>query len=388
MQILTLVFLLASALCCHAADTLSRLKASHFIEFNIRPSYVMPTHPLYKGYNESGKAIRFSGSAHLQYAFCFSPDSNFGELFPTAYQGIGVGGQSFFRHSEIGTPLALYIFQGADIARLAPNLSLGYEWNFGLSFGWHENSAVRSALNAYINAGLLMSWQITPYLTLTAGPEYTHFSNGDTTFPNAGANTVGMRLGVRGNIHGEGVRKSQNRKNDEYEKELCSKPFKERIAYDLTIFGAWRAARDIVDRSLYIINKPFPIAGLNFNPLYRIDRHFSVGAALDFNYDGSANLYGHVVDKDTKTVSSYLTPSFREQISAGASVRGELTMPIFSVNIGAGCNFYMKGEDMKRFYTIFNLKAFLTDRLFLLIGYRLSSLQYTHNLMFGIGWRL
>ena len=43
---------------------------------------------------------------------------------------------------------------------------------------------------------------------------------------------------------------------------------------------------------------------------------------------------------------------------------------------------------MKRFYAIFNLKAFLTDRLFLLIGYRLSSLQYTHNLMFGIGWRL
>ena len=63
-------------------------------------------------------------------------------------------------------------------------------------------------------------------------------------------------------------------------------------------------------------------------------------------------------------------------------------MLIFSVNVGGGWNFIRSGEDMQPFYAIFNLKTFVSQRLFLLIGYRLSTLQYTHNLMFGLGFRI
>ena len=48
----------------------------------------------------------------------------------------------------------------------------------------------------------------------------------------------------------------------------------------------------------------------------------------------------------------------------------------------------MTGKDMKPFYAVFNLKGFVSESGFILIGYRLSSLQYTHNLMFGVGFRL
>lgn len=105
-------------------------------------------------------------------------------------------------------------------------------------------------------------------------------------------------------------------------------------------------------------------------------------------YDGSANLYGHETDSETDQVISYIKPPFFDQVSAGVSLRGELTMPVFSVNIGAGCNFYMKGSDMQRIYAVFDLKTFVSPRIFLLVGYRLSSLQYTHNLKFGLGYRL
>ena len=43
---------------------------------------------------------------------------------------------------------------------------------------------------------------------------------------------------------------------------------------------------------------------------------------------------------------------------------------------------------MHPLYAMFNLKTFVSDDFFLLIGYRLSVLQYTHNLMFGIGFRI
>lgn len=377
---------MATAFSASARDTSFFNGAVHQIEFNLRPSYIMPTHPFFKGHNAGGKPMYLGGSAHLQYSFIFAPESRFGRAFPTAYQGIGIGGYSFFNHEEVGTPISAYIFQGGTLARLTSRVSVGYEWNLGISFGWHSNSAIESRINAYINVGLPLTCQISPSLALTFGPDYTHFSNGDTTFPNGGANTLGLRLGLRGEISNR-LHEKKPHILENAESECRNVRFKDRIEYDLTAFGAWRADRDIIDGTLYIINKPFPIAGVHFNPMYRIDRHFSAGMSLDLNYDGSANLKGHIVDKENRQVISYSVPPVNEQISAGLSIRGELTMPIFAVNIGAGYNIYKTGKDMKLFYTVFNLKTFVSEKMFLLIGYRLSSLQYTHNLMFGLGWR-
>lgn len=384
--ILNTCCLLTTAFSVSARDTSVFNCTVHQIEFNLRPSYIMPTHPFFKGHNAEGKPMHLGGSAHLQYSSIFAPESRFGRAFPTAYQGIGIGGYSFFNQEEVGTPISTYIFQGGTLARFTPGFSVGYEWNLGISFGWHSNSAIKSRINAYINVGLPFTCRISPSLALTFGPDYTHFSNGDTTFPNGGANTLGLRLGLRGEI--------RNRNHDKKshilespESEYRNVRFRDRIEYDLTAFGAWRADRDIIDGTLYIINKPFAIAGVHFNPMYRIDRHFSAGMSLDLNYDGSANLRDHIVDKENRQVISYSVPPIDEQISAGLSIRGELTMPIFAVNIGAGYNLYKTGKDMKLFYTVFNLKTFVSENMFLLIGYRLSSLQYTHNLMFGLGWR-
>lgn len=72
----------------------------------------------------------------------------------------------------------------------------------------------------------------------------------------------------------------------------------------------------------------------------------------------------------------------------GLSLRGEIKMPIFAVNIGMGYNFSYTGSELTGLYGVFALKAFLTDSIFLNIGYRLSSVQYAHNLMFGLGWRI
>jgi hypothetical protein len=63
-------------------------------------------------------------------------------------------------------------------------------------------------------------------------------------------------------------------------------------------------------------------------------------------------------------------------------------MPIFAVNVGAGYNFTMGSSDLRGLYGIFVLKAFLTDSIYLNIGYRLSTVLYSHNLMFGLGWRI
>lgn len=333
----------------------------------------MPTHGFYNGYNSMGKALRFSESTHINYAFEISPES---------YQGIGVGVQSFFAHDLIGTPVSVYLFQGAPVLALNGKFSLDYEWNFGLSGGWKgDQDLMGSSCNVYINVGLFARWRMSQAWDLIVGPEYTHYSNGDTSFPNSGANTVNFRLGFRGYIN-----RPEDYKCDpkifSFEKSHLS--FAQHLTYDITAFGAWRSDRMLVDGHLHIIDKAFPIAGIQFNPLYHFNKHLSAGASLDLIYDSSANLIASV---DENKQLSYSYPSFMRQCAAGLSVRGELKMPVFAVNIGAGYNFAGAGSDIRGLYGVFALKTFLTDSLFLNVGYRLGTVLYAHNLMFGLGWR-
>lgn len=46
------------------------------------------------------------------------------------------------------------------------------------------------------------------------------------------------------------------------------------------------------------------------------------------------------------------------------------------------------GKELNCLYGMFNLKTSLTERIYLNIGYRLSSVLYSHNMMFGLGYRL
>lgn len=333
------------------------------VGLNVRPGYVIPSHGFYNGWNPQNKAIRYALSSDLQYTFSLSGSR--------VYQGAGIGMHTFFADDMLGTPAIFYILQGAPLLRICDNLTLGYEWNFGLSGGWKENGAVTvSPINAYINVAVLFDWHINRYWSFIFGPEYTHFSNGDTKFPNGGANTTNFRIGARCNISGD----NEDGVERIFKSDSENRRFAKNLTYDLTAFGAWRADRYIdIDGALVIDNSAYAVAGLNFNPLYHFNDHLSAGASLDLIYDASAN--------------RYFNRGWVKHCAAGVSIRGELAMPIFSVNVGAGYNMLRSGPDLKGFYGLFSLKAFLTGSLYLNVGYRLGQTNYAHNMMFGLGWR-
>lgn len=373
-----------------SSDTL-RHRPSHSIGFDLRPSYVFPTRSFFTGDNAAGKPINTALSAHLKYAFRFSPDSRLGRLYPYAYQGIGVAYNTFFNSSEVGTPVAVYAFQGSRIAQLVPGLTLDYEWNFGASFGWKRynpetnsyNDVVGSRINAYINAGFFLNWQIAPQWNLTAGIDLTHYSNGNTNYPNSGVNTVGARIGVVRTFGGSTVEHTSASAGREEEASSVAG----RISYDVVLYGSTRRRGLFLDNGAELIPGSFAVAGLNFNPMYRVNKYFRAGASLDAQYDESANLKEHHVEGTSGGDLKFYRPPFREQFAVGLSLRAELTMPIFSVNVGFGRNLIQRGEDTRGFYQILALKAFVTPRLFLHVGYQLHDFKDPNNLMLGLGWR-
>ena len=176
----------------------------HKFGIDIRPGYVFPTNIFFKGDNAKNAPINTTVSTHLKYSFQFGKDTFYGRNYPNTSQGIGLGYNTFFNKSEIGNPVALYVFQNSRICSLSENLSLDYEWNFGVSAGWSKyeenynefNRVVGSDFNAYINLGLMFNWKISSVWNLTAGVGLNHFSNGNTKYPNAGVNTIEGKIGI------------------------------------------------------------------------------------------------------------------------------------------------------------------------------------------------
>ena len=366
-------------------------KPLHKVGIDISSAYLLPSHGFFNGENLAEKPIRHHFSAHLKYGFKFAPDTYFGQMYPHATQGIGVAYNTFFNQHELGAPWSVYVFQNSRLLSITRNLSLDYEWNFGASFGWEnfneetnpKNDIVGSKINAYINLGIMLNWRFAPQWNLTAGVGMTHYSNGNTSYPNYGVNTIGGRIGLIRTLGDE----------EAYEKALkerVKKPFSPYVSYDLVLYGATRKKGiyfDEVDNGKLVPGR-FAIAGLNFNPMYNINQYFRTGLSLDIQYDESANIAEHVVNKGA--APEYLKfhrPPLKEQLSAGISVRGEIVMPIFSINVGIGKNFICQGADTNKFYQIFALKTHLTKRAFLHVGYQLYKFKDPNNLMLGIGYR-
>ena len=361
---------------------------THRVGIEMKGAWIAPSHGFFRGENGAGKRLDKSGSLHLKYSFQFPGSSRYGAMYPTAYQGIGVAWNTFFDKAELGVPAALYVFQGARIASLGERLSLDGEWNFGASFGWKPydeqhnsfNRVVGSRVNAYIDAALLLSWRPLPGLTLNAGVDITHFSNGNTTLPNSGVNTIGARIGAVYNVARTPMKSIR--------KAAVQESFRQ-FTLETIFYGALRAKGFEYEGSGYLLDGRFAVAGINIAPMYRFTRCFQAGVSLDVQYDESANLSGHLagmVSEGTGMSPRFYRPPLSEQVAAGLSLRAELVMPIFTIGVGLGRNVLYKGE-LGVFYQMATLKTDVGGNAFLQIGYRLDNFHDPSNLMIGLGWR-
>lgn len=358
---------------------------------DFRPAYTFPTDGFFKGNNQAGEPIRANLSGHLKLGFQFAPGTRFGDLYPHTVQGIGVAYNTFFNRRELGNPVAVYVFQTSRIASLTRRLSLDYEWNFGASFGWKKydpednymNQVVGSKINAYINLGFFLNWQLDAQTDVKAGVSLTHFSNGNTNYPNAGVNTIGGNIGITRYFG-----RPDRDKTSPAPARLAFKPY---VSYDVVLYGATRKKGVFPANSdPILVPGSFAIVGLNFNPMYNFSRYFRAGLSLDAQYDESANIGQHIANEGYTPSADNIRfhrPPFIEQFAVGLSVRAEVVMPIFSINLGIGRNIICKGPDTNAFYQILALKTHLTDRLFLHVGYQLSRFKDPNNLMLGLGYR-
>ena len=359
----------------------------------VMPGGVLGTNSFIRGENREDKRIGTYLSGDIRADFSFNPATREGMLYRGLYQGVGLGVNSFSAPSLLGTPVSIYVYQGAPIVHFTDRLWLGYEWQFGAASGWKhydeltakDNEAVSTSVTAHMGLGFRVHYSLSDRWQVSLGVAARHFSNGNTSWPNRGVNSLGASIGIAYVIN------PQEDNSRSADSALAHEADRHGWLYDITAYGAWR--KHIVNVGYSDEPEPelcpgrFGIVGLQFSPLYRLNRYVAVGPGLDMQWDEGAGLDSYWVEGSYGEDIMFERPPFGKQLSIGLSAHAELTMPIFSVNAGLGYDFINpKGE--KRFYQSLTLKTFVTDRLFLNVGYRLGSFKDPQNLMLGAGVRL
>ncbi|MDE7464859.1 MAG: acyloxyacyl hydrolase [Muribaculaceae bacterium] len=365
-----------------------------FIETELGEEYAVPSFlddVLSESLDMAGAVkSRSATSFSLNGGFRFSSDSKEGRRFPGVRQGLGVGIQRYAHPSSIGTPLLVYAFQGAPIWNISPTLALDYEWNFGLSTGWKpcygttpsSDLIVGSRMNAYINLGIGMEWHLSRRVSLTGRLILTHFSDGNTSFPNPGVNQFGLRVGVRYDLSHS---PASSPLLTPFQGERDSVKHRLPISYDIAGYGAWRRRVYRGGDEPILLKGNYGVAGLSFAPMLDVAPTFRAGLSADFQWDGSSNLRRYQAEDFSLENPCFSRPPFLSQISGGLAARAELVMPIFSVNVGIGWNIFAP-EENRRSYQMANLKIAVIRGLFLNIGYMLRDFKTQSNLMLGLGY--
>ncbi len=374
-------------------DSLSLRRDSlpvHRIEADAVSGLILHTNAFLRGNNPEVRTMNHSFVGRIKYAFAPPENSVEAQIYKGVYQGVGLGFHHF--NPQLGHPVSLFIFQGATIKTLAPRLSLNYEWDFGVTYGWKahdwrdnpENRVIGSKMTAYIDADLYLRWMISKNWDLNVGATITHYSNGNTAIPNAGLNVAGARASVAYYFNRSGRRPAA----------VPLPAFKRHWGWDLTLYGAWKKKGVETDEGAYALPTTYGVIGFTLNPLYHVNHWLNVGVSLDGSYDGSANVEidSKAFADDPRTIGTdpdvYTAPWYKK-VALGLSARTEFVMPYFTINFGIGHNFVNAHTfDLKGFYEILALKINVMHQAYLHIGYSLYDFYYPNNLMLGLGLHL
>lgn len=361
----------------------------HRIEVEAIPGRIIHTNDFLRGFNPEVRTMNHSFLAKLKYAFAPPEHSEQALIYKGVYQGVGLAIHDF--NPQLGDPVSAYIFQGATIKTLASRLSLNYEWDFGLTYGWKahdwetnpENRVIGSKMTAYIDVDIYLRWMLSKNWDVNIGASLTHYSNGNTSIPNAGLNVVAAKASVAYYINRSRMQP----------KTRPLPPVDRYWLWDLTLYGAWKKKGVDTEVGAYALPGTYGVIGFTLNPLYHVNHWLNVGASLDGSYDGSANqeINSQALSKTYWSGSEadiYPAPWYRK-VALGLSARTEFVMPYFTINFGIGHNLVNAStHDMEGFYEILALKVNVLKQAYLHIGYSLYDFYYPNNLMLGIGVHL
>ena len=385
-------FLLFFVLICSsvlAGDSI-RTKRPQFISAQFTEGFLLPNSKI--GASGGHKTPAFSA---LTVKYGISAQGNRWQdvLYGMPYKGVGVYLPCFTDKYDLGNPFSVFLFQGARLKQFSPHWSLHYEINLGVAFNWQHYDvyqrrrfmALGSPTNIHLAGNWYLKWKLSQHLDLHAGLSITHFSNGALRTPNNGINKASAFVEMAYNIHPAEEKKVLT------EGVYTPPIFQKNTAHDLSVMFTTRTLK--VDtagtglRSKYPKHR-FKVAGLSYSYLFHPARRFMWGPSVETVYDESVRAeFGGKTDPDTGRYTEYMAlGKLADRFSVGLSLKGELTMPGYSIFANVGYDVLHKDKIDRRLYQIYGLKAYLFNNLYAIFGVRSTNLTRSRYLYLNIGY--
>lgn len=360
----------------------------HFLTINLSEGGVFATNDFVAGDNRIPNYTSFS----LKYGLTSTGDDWVDRAYGMPYVGVGIYSANFGRRHDLGTPFSVYLFQGAQIMQMGRKASLNYEWNLGGSFNWKhydpfdnpDNIALGSSVNIHVAGNIYAKWRLGKKLDLHTGLGFTHFSNGASTLPNKGLNMLAAFVELSYCFNRE----------DELpvkDKDLTPPPFRPRIEHDLLFLVSSRSARvDTLHTGLAseYTDRKFKVLGISYAYMFRNSYRYKWGPSLEGTYDESSGIksWREAHPESGKTFDRVRLGKFNDRFSLGLSVKGEVSMPAYSIFANLGYTLIHGNKKDKRLYQILGVKVFLKDNLFGTFGIRATNFGKAQYLYWNLGY--
>lgn len=379
-------FLCSSVL---AGDSV-KVTRPQFIAVNFADGFLLPSNKIAPG--NSHKTSHYSALT-LKYGRGARGDRWQDYIYGMPYGGVGVYLPHFSKKDDLGDPFSVFLFQGARLKQLSSRWSLHYEINLGASFNWQHYDvnerpwymALGSSYNIHLAGNWYFKWRLSQRLDLHAGVSVTHFSNGALRTPNNGLNKMAAFVEMAYHIHRAEEKKILN------DGVYTPPAFKKNKAHDLTFMFSTRTIKvDTVDtglRSKYPKHR-FKVAGLSYSYMLHNTRRFMWGPSIEAVYDESVNaVFRGEEDPYTGRYTEYMKlGKVADRFSVGLSLKGELTMPGYSIFTNLGYDILHKDKRDSSFYQIYGLKVYLFNDLFATFGVRSINFTRSRYLYLNVGY--
>lgn len=372
----------------HADDTI-KTRIPQFFTVNAANGRVFPTNDFVSGDKEISNYYAFA----LKYGFSARGNNWKDFAYGMPYGGIGLYTARFSkRKKDIGSPFSIYFFQGAQLFKLTRKLTINYEWNLGASFNWKyydafdnpENIAIGSSVNIHAGGNLYFNWRLSRHFDLHAGAGFTHFSNGAASRPNKGLNMLAYFVELSYHFNRKDVLPN-------FDGNFTPPTYEKHIDHDLMILISSRQAK--VD-TLYTglvseyTQRSFKVLGLSYAHMFSNSYRFKWGPSIEAVYDESSGVTSWR-EKHPETGKLYDRVKLgrtKDRFSLGVSMKGEVSMPVYSIFAHLGYDVIEGNKSFQRFYQILGVKVYINDNFFGTFGIRANNFGKAQYLYWNLGY--
>lgn len=361
-----------------------------FVGATFMQGTVFPTNDFVRGANK----IPAYSSASVRYGVMPKFDSPLDYAYGLPYWGASIYTATFHRPNDLGNPVAIDVFQGARLHQFTQRLGINYEWMLGCAFNFKpydpftnpNNVAIGSTVNVHIAGSLYLKWSFSKKVDLNVGATVTHFSNGSSTQPNNGINAVAGVVGLTYVFNREKFL-PQNYIGEQMHN------FVKRRDMDLTFtFTTRRIEVDTIGTG---VSSPYPaqkfkVVGLSYAYMFVPTQRLKWGFSTEFFYDESAGVttFAERLPGTDKLYDRIMLGKISDRFSIGASLKGELGMPLYSIFMQMGYDIKHANTGESRFYQILGVKIPLNPSLSVIFGIRATELSRAQYLYWSAGYRL